>query len=142
MKITLEGLYGILTADGYSPIDLGDHLSVPVSAGEEADDGTWPDADEQMDAIRSILPAGWSAEWAGDGNTDGQGVSTFDVTVTEPRDRAAEILADLCDLDDGTGTIGIIIRQAISDDPSVTTETVREIVREAITDAATELARG
>lgn len=51
-------------------------------------------------------------------------------------DRIATLLSATADLDDGTGTLGIIVRQALIDDPAVTAAEVREIVETAIADAA------
>lgn len=50
-------------------------------------------------------------------------------------DRRNNLLAALNSLDDGTGTLGIIVEHALADDPAITTEDVREIVLEAIADA-------
>lgn len=49
--------------------------------------------------------------------------------------RRSDILSALISLDDGTGTLGIIVDQALADDPAVTVAAVREIVTEAIADA-------
>lgn len=55
--------------------------------------------------------------------------------------RTTEIISALSSLDDGTGTLGIIVRQALVDDPGVTVEEVRAIVQEAIADAKAERER-
>jgi hypothetical protein len=55
--------------------------------------------------------------------------------------RRSDILSALASLDDGTGTLGIIVDQALADDPAVTVDEVREIVREAKADAQVEAAR-
>lgn len=44
--------------------------------------------------------------------------------------------------DDGTGDLGIIVRQALNDDPSATVDDIAAIVREAREDAAAERLRG
>lgn len=41
--------------------------------------------------------------------------------------------------DDGTGDIGLIVRQAIADDPDVTVDEIVEIVRTARSDFAADL---
>lgn len=55
--------------------------------------------------------------------------------------RQADLLATLADLDDGTGTLGIVVDQALADDPAVTVASVREIVTAAIQDARAEAVR-
>lgn len=55
----------------------------------------------------------------------------------------SEIVARLATLgiaDDGTGDLGIIVRQALTDDPRATAEDIAEIVREARADARAEAA--
>lgn len=51
--------------------------------------------------------------------------------------RVARGLAS-CLGDDGTGDLGIIVRQALQDDPGATDEDIAEIVREAREDARRE----
>lgn len=50
--------------------------------------------------------------------------------------RAVEAIIDDDPRDDGT--IGIIVRQALRDDPQATAEEIAEIIREARADAASE----
>jgi len=59
------------------------------------------------------------------------------------RDRVSELIAETRLLvgDDGSGTLGIIVRQALADDPESTAEDCAAIVREAIADAAAERER-
>lgn len=54
--------------------------------------------------------------------------------------RLLELCASLADLDDGTGTLAVIVRQALEDDPGATAQDVRAIVAEAIDDAEAERA--
>jgi hypothetical protein len=49
--------------------------------------------------------------------------------------RRSDMLSFLRSLDDGTGDLGIIIDQALADDPAVTIAAVREIVLEARAEA-------
>lgn len=57
-------------------------------------------------------------------------------------DRAADLCIEVAALvgDDGTGDLGIIVRQALSDDANATAESIAEIVREARRDWAAERA--
>lgn len=50
--------------------------------------------------------------------------------------RRAEILSALRSHDHGDGCLGIIVDQALADDPECTIDDVREIVEEAERDAA------
>lgn len=56
-------------------------------------------------------------------------------------------IKDVCDAvasmvrDDGTGDLGVIVRQALADDPAVTVDEIADIVREARRDAAVERKR-
>jgi hypothetical protein len=52
------------------------------------------------------------------------------IELTVP-DRTADMCAALVDLDDGTGDLGVIVRQALADDPDATVQDIREIVAEA-----------
>jgi hypothetical protein len=63
-------------------------------------------------------------------------------TVWDSEDRRNDLLSALSDLDDGTGTLGIIVDQALADDPNVSEDTVRAIVVESIEDAKVERSRG
>lgn len=56
--------------------------------------------------------------------------------------RRAELLTALRKYDDGTGTLRIVVDQALADDPSVTAEAVREILDDAIADAKAEREAG
>jgi hypothetical protein len=49
--------------------------------------------------------------------------------------RRSDILVALASHDDGSGTLGIIVDQALADDPDVSIQDVREIVIEAEEDA-------
>jgi hypothetical protein len=55
--------------------------------------------------------------------------------------RAHELTAELRDIDDGTGDLGVIVRQALADDPDATAADIRAIVAEARADAETERGR-
>jgi hypothetical protein len=55
--------------------DDGDYV-IHVSDNDE-DEGT-----ETLEALRRLLPAGWSADWTGDGNSDGDGYHTSDIRIT------------------------------------------------------------
>lgn len=74
-----------------------------------------------------------------DADTDGTSAIAVIREVTA-RDRARSIAPTLADIDDGTGTLGTIIEQAIADAPSTSDReiraSVRAIVAEAIEDAA------
>lgn len=63
------------------------------------------------------------------------GVHTADDGAVSIGLRRESLLCALRSLDDGTGTTAIIVDQALSDDPEVTVEAVREIVSEAMADA-------
>jgi hypothetical protein len=63
-------------------------------------------------------------------------------------DRLARHLTDtiatvalLVEDDDGTGDIGIIVRQALRDDPTATARDIAQIVRDARADALAEAVR-
>lgn len=56
--------------------------------------------------------------------------------------RRETLLAGLSKYDDGSGTLGAIVDQALADDPAATLADVRAIVVEAIKDAEIEAARG
>lgn len=46
----------------------------------------------------------------------------------------ANMIARLADLDDGTGDLGVIVDQALADDPDATDADVREIILQARAD--------
>lgn len=60
------------------------------------------------------------------------------VAIDAVREMAALVERLVPGADDGTGTLGIIIRQALVDDPAATAGDIAEIVREAIADAREE----
>lgn len=53
-------------------------------------------------------------------------------------ERAKDLVAELSAIDTGDGTLGIVIRQALADDPRATADNIREIWAEATADAAAE----
>lgn len=55
--------------------------------------------------------------------------------------RRRELLASLAQYDDGTGTLGVIVDNALGYDPDVSVERVRAIVVESIKDAEIEASR-
>ncbi len=62
--------------------------------------------------------------------------TTYTDICATPRYR--ELCGELSRYEDGTGTLGIVVAQALMDDESVSAETVANILDEAIADAATE----
>lgn len=59
----------------------------------------------------------------------------------ETSNRRSELLALLISHDDGTGTLRIIVDQALTDDANVTLATLREIIVQAERDARDEHVR-
>jgi hypothetical protein len=59
----------------------------------------------------------------------------------DPEERALALIAALSHFDRGDGCLGIIVRQAIKDNPSADADDIREICIEAEADAAVERAR-
>lgn len=62
-------------------------------------------------------------------------------TTTAATARRRNLLAALSSYDDGSGTLGIVVDQALRDDPEVTRAEIAAILDEAIADAATEATR-
>ena len=62
-------------------------------------------------------------------------------TMQTTEARVQGILADLADLQDGGGNLGVVVRQALADDPAATAADVRAIWAEATRDAEVEAAR-
>lgn len=60
--------------------------------------------------------------------------------IDRARELAAEVRALDPRLDDGTGDLGVIVRQALKDDVDATAEEVVAIIREALADAERERA--
>ena len=89
----------------------------------------------------SLWCAETAAEEIAEPNTDDGPSEALRALAPSPADRRASLLGGLASYDDGTGTLGIIVDQALADDPLVTLEAVREIVVEAIEDAKLEASR-
>jgi hypothetical protein len=110
--------------------------------------------DEAVAAVRSVFPAatiGHDGDISGGGEStlcwpdevaslDDDGARAVAAIWVQHRDRRADILSTLAGLDDGTGTLGVIVDQALADDPAITAAKVREIVCEAIADARADAA--
>lgn len=94
-------------------------------------------------AKAGVTPEQASAEAPG-GETIGYAVANGDMTVREAvATRVSDMLARVSRLvgDDGTGDLGVIVRQALSDDPTTTADAIAEIVAEARRDARIEAER-
>lgn len=78
MRTTLEAI-GRLSG----PNDDGDYrLTVGVANSQrDGEDEYERTSDEAIDAVRQKLPPGWSASWAGIGNTDQNGDCTEDMYI-------------------------------------------------------------
>lgn len=128
-------------------------------------DATYSSLLDALVALRREM--GWSTYAVGDqfcaeGATDNCG-ETYAVCVYETRaerdadqegadaprvswcsakvGRRGELIAALADLDDGTGTLGTVVDQALAEDAGATAAQIREIVVEAVADARVEAHR-
>ena len=120
-----------------------------LPAGFRAHDGVteWADCSACGAHLDPVNDSDALAEWDGGCYKCGAPAARVGLRVTADRGatRVVDLLAEVCALDpstdDGTDDLGIIVRQAIADDPDCTAQDILGIVREARQDAATEAAR-
>ena len=77
----LDNAYELLCAEGYSPRQEDNGIYLAVSTGEE-EDGEYPDSDHTLEEIKELLGEKFDVEFTGNGNTDKDGDSTFDINIT------------------------------------------------------------
>jgi hypothetical protein len=108
-------------------------VTVPAARYADHDDSLAAAAE---DYARDHRLVGWdlAPAWADDERDE--------IVLTVPMEaRVSDLLAALSDHDRGDGCLGIIVRQALADDPGATVEDVRAIVLQAEEDARIERER-